>query len=171
MRIVHQSNEATPRATWHTLSGSYDTGGAGVYSVDRTSPSNWDFDGQPEKWSRWWAIIYTPGSILDASTTWDDGELWDGGSVWGGVPAAVLTDLVSMFTDWQAAHSRCAGVILANDLASFGPTATPALVGDGTTTLPSATTLGISWGQLVDPTTGLPTRLQSATWILDRYFS
>lgn len=170
MRIVHRSNEATPRATWHTMSGSYDPNGAGEYSVYRADPSNWDFHVHTERWSEWWAIIYTTGSILESGATlWNDGHLWNGGQVWGGVAAQVIEDLVSMFLDWQAAHSSCAGVILASDLASFDPTAAPALVGDGTTTLPSAIGLGVPWDHLTNPVTGLPTRLASASWIFDRY--
>lgn len=170
IRIVHRSNEDTPRATWHTLSGSYDPGGAGIYSVYRKSPSNWDFHTFFERWSEWWAIVYTPGSVLAPGTTyWNDGHLWNGGQIWGGVPLAVLEDLIAMFIDWQAAHSRCCGIILAHDLSLFDPTADPALVGDGRTTLPSAVWLGIPWSYLVNPATNLPTRPQNATWIFDVY--
>lgn len=170
MRIVHQDGDGEG-AVWHTLSGSADAGGAGRYSVHRQVPSNWDFDGLPELWSRWWAIIYTSGtSLATGQTFWNDGSVWNGGQYWNGISANPLSDLVAMFLEWQSAHSQLAGVILASDPSSFDPTATPALVGDGTTTLPAATTLGVSWGHLVDPGTGLPTRLQSASWIYDRYY-
>ncbi len=165
IRIVHQDGDGDG-AMWHTLSGTADTGGAGVYSIYRKTPTNWNFDYFLESWSRWWAIIYTTGTILeDGITHWDDGAFWDGGQVWDGVPVLVLADLIAMLIEWGAAHSQCAGIILANDDASFSPLAAPSAVGDGRTTLPEG-----NWGRLVDPSTGLPTRLQSASFILDRYY-
>jgi len=164
IRIVHQDGDGDG-AMWHTLSGSADVGGAGVYSIRRKVPSNFDFDGLSAKWSRWWAIIYTSGTILNTVTHWNDGSLWNGGQFWDGVSGLVLADIVSMFLEWGSAHSRCGGIILAHDSASFDPSATSIALGDGTTTLP----LG-NWGQLVDPATNLPTRLQTASWIYDRYY-
>lgn len=169
MRIVH-TNGALTACTWHTMTGSYDDGGAGVYSVHRNTLPNWNFDNLAY-WSRWWAIIYTHGTVLDDVTFWDDGNLWDGGQYWDGASGAVLNDIVSLFKDRGAPHAQCAGVILARDIDSFDPTGVPANVGDGTTTLPDAAGLGISWGALVNPSTNLPTRLQTATWIFDRYYT
>lgn len=157
IRIVHQDGNGD-RATWHTLSPT------GVYSIHKQEPSNWNFDDHPEWWSRWWAIIYTSGTVLDTITHWDDGSTWDGGSYWDGVSRAVLDDIVAMLVDWKAAHSQCAGVILARDPASFDPTATAVTLPDGSTSLPAG-----GWGRLIDPTTGQPTRLQTATFIYDRY--
>jgi len=167
IRIVHQDGDGDG-ATWHTLSGSYDPGGAGIYSIHRQEPSNWDFDGDAPKWSRWWGIVYTTGIpfLGEAGIShWDDGHLWDGGQVWDGVTRPYVDDIVGMFLSWHSAHSQCAGVILASDLASFDPTATAITFPDGTTSLPVG-----NWGQLVDPVTWLPTRLQTATWIYDRYY-
>ena len=165
MRIVHQDGDGDG-AMWHTLSGSADPGGAGRYSIYRKVPSNWDFDGLAEKWSRWWAIVYTSGTVLESGVTyWNDGHPWNGGQVWGGVALQVVTDLVTMFLEWHSAHSRCAGIILASDLGSFDPTATSTVETGGSTTLPVG-----NWGQLVDPATNLPTRLSTATWIYDRYY-
>lgn len=166
MRIVSQDGDGEG-AMWHTLTGSADPGGAGIYSITRTVPSNWDFDGQPEKWSRWWAILYTAGTILDSGIThWDDGSFWDGGQYWDGISGVVVADLVSMFLEWHSAHSELAGVILAHDINSFDPAVIAVATAlDGSTSLPAGT-----WGRLVDPTTGNPTRLQTATWIYDRYY-
>lgn len=166
LRIVHQDGDGDG-ATWHTLSGSYDPGGAGIYSIHRATPTNFNFDGMLPKWSRWWGIVYTSGiPFLESGIThWDDGSLWDGGQVWDGVTRPFVDDIVGMFLSWHSAHSQCAGVILAHDLTSFNPVALPVAFGDGTTSLPVG-----NWGQLVDPGTGLPTRLQTATWIYDRYY-
>jgi hypothetical protein len=165
IRIVHQDGDGDG-AMWHTVSGSYDPGGAGIYSVHRQEPSNWVFDASVEKWSRWWGILYTTGIPLLTSgvTYWDDGHIWDGGQVWDGVQSPIVRDIVSMFLSWHSAHSQCAGVILASDPLSFDPTATAIAFPDGTTSLPVG-----NWGFLVDPVTNLPTRLQTATWIYDRY--
>lgn len=165
-RIVHQDGSGAG-AMWHTIAGSADAGGAGVYSIKRTTPSNWNFDGLTASWSRWWCIIYTTGIPLltDGVTYWNDGHVWNGGQVWDGVTAPIISDLVGLVLSWQSAHSQCAGIILASDPASFDPTATAATLPDGSTTLPTG-----NWGRLVDPVTGLPTRLQTATWIYDRYY-
>jgi len=166
IRTVHQDG-AGAGAMWHTIAGSADlAAGIRPFTIHRQVPSNWDFDGQTTKWSRWWAIVYTSGTILEEGTTyWDDGSLWDGGQVWDGLPRAVAADIVAMFLDWHSAHSECAGVILAPDDASFDPTATATTDPDGWTSLPVG-----NWGQLVDPLTGLPTRLPGAVFIHDLYF-
>lgn len=164
IRIVHQDGDGDG-ATWHTLSGSADVGGAGIYSIHRQEPSNWEFDGQTSLWSRWWAIVYTTGiGVLTGETLWDDGHVWGGGQVWGGVQLAVISDLIGLWLSWHSAHSQLAGIILANDPDSFDPTATAVTLPDGSTSLPIG-----NWGSLVDPVTGDPTRLQSATWIYDMY--
>lgn len=166
LRVVHQDG-AGAGATWHTLSGTADLlAGAYPYLVHREVPSNWNFDGQTALWSRWWGIIYLTGTAFDMPALWDDGTLWDGGAVWDGIRGAILDDWIAMFIDWSAAHSRCAGIILVRDLGDFYPNATAVTDPDGWTSLPVG-----NWGKLVDPTTGKPTRLPTATWIYDRYFS
>lgn len=160
MRIVHQDGDGDG-AMWHTLSGSYDAGGAGIYSITRTVPSNWDFDGQVERWSRWWAIIYTAGTALEADQPlWDDGSLWDGGQYWDGFDGRQTDDQIAALREWSAAHSLCAGLILTNDLASFDPAGTATTDAAGATSLPIG-----NWGNIVDPVTGHPTRLQSASFL------
>lgn len=166
MRIVHQDG-AGAGATWHTLAGSYDlVAGYKPFSITRTVPSNWDYDGQTALKSRFWAIIYTEGvSAIGGLTHWDDGSLWNGGQLWDGIPRAVLEDIVAMFQGWHSAHSDLAGVILARDLADFDPTATAVTDADGWTSLPVG-----NWGQIVDPVTGKPTRLPTATWIFEKNY-
>lgn len=158
IRIVHQSGTGA-RATWHTLN--HDS----TYDVHKQEPSNWDWDGQPELWSRWWAIIYTDGTFLSPDVTfWNGGQLWNGGTYWDGIESQVMLDLIAMLIDWKSAHSRCAGVCLARDPDKFDPTATPVTYAGGQTSHPTG-----NWHRLVDPTTGLPTREPTGSWIYDVY--
>src|SRR6185369_7794366 len=91
--------------------------------------TNFDFDGQTAKWSRWWAFIdvygtsYVSGDLWNAGQEWNDGWHYDTETV----STNVATDLVAMFRDWQAAHSRCAGVGLVWQANAVGPTVTPTL--------------------------------------------
>ena len=52
IRIVHQSGDGLS-ATWHTLEAD------GTYTWTRATPSNWNWDGNDDQWSRYWVIIYT----------------------------------------------------------------------------------------------------------------
>ncbi len=156
IRIVHQAGDGSS-ATWHTLSPE------GVYSVHRAIPSNWDFDGVPSKWSRFWVIIYVPGTRLDGGLTYyDDGSVFDGGQVYDGVLAAYGADMKAIVDESKAAHSICWGVILTNDPTAFDPTAIATTLPDGSTTLPTG-----NWGPIVDPATNLPTRPRFASFYFD----
>lgn len=151
MRIVHQSNEATPSVLWHTLDPD------GSYSVHRQLTSNWNWDGVKSKKTRFWLIIYVD-QLGYTSPVWDGAQTWDGGSVWDGLFTDLqIADIVAMITEAKSAHSKLSGVIAATDPASFDPTAAIVINGDGTSTLP-----GGNWNYLVDPTTGKPTRLATA---------
>lgn len=156
IRIVHQDG-AGASATWHTLAGD------GTYTKHKQVPSNWDYDGRTAQWSRWWAIVYVPASFI-STHHYDDGCAWDDpGLVWDGFSAAVAADVVAMFREWKSAHSRLQAVIFATDPASFDPTATPATLADGSTTLPIAG----NWirSQAAD---GTRPRLHTAQWVYER---
>lgn len=158
MRIVHQAGDGSS-ATWHTLASD------GSYSVHRAIPSNWDWDGVPTAWSRWWAIVYTDG--LDFSDSgpgvWDGDDVWDGDAVWDGTfTDARIADMVDGFRENKSAHSKLWGMILATDPASFDPTASVVVNPDGSTNLPAG-----NWGFPHDLSTGEPTREQSAVYALD----
>jgi hypothetical protein len=45
--------------------------------------NNWNWDGHPELWSRFWLIIY-PGTtgLWQEDGTWDDPGVWDDGGTW-----------------------------------------------------------------------------------------
>src|SRR5262249_21727153 len=58
MRMVHKEGKGVI-ATWHPLDAE------GVYTVQQHQPSNWDYDGHVEMWSRFWFILYPPAFFLD----------------------------------------------------------------------------------------------------------
>lgn len=154
IRIVHQAGDGSS-ATWHTLDESR------AYSVHRSTPSNWDYDGHPEKWSRYWAIVYIPARYLSVPK-WDGGGAYDGGSVYGGLSTQVALDIVQMVKEWGRTGTRLQAVILATDPDSFYPPAEPEEIEDGTTTLPMG-----NWGSSLD-STGAQRRRPDAIWIYDR---
>ncbi len=149
IRIVHQDGLGAS-ATWHTLEPD------GRYLVHRSTPSNWNWDGVPLRWSRFWVIIYTHDLGLVESINYDDGSTYNAGHLWDGkLSAAQIADVVSIVMDWKAAHSRLWGVILTNDPSAFDPTGSGSSFPDG------------KWGYYIDNETGLPTRIQSATYAYD----
>lgn len=105
IRLFHQSNEATPTSTCHTLDPS------GAYAVHTSSPSIWNWDGQAAKSSRFWVAFHLPLGFSDAFN-WNAGPTWNGGKVWGGIAKAVVSDLVGMLLEAKGAGSRLAGVFL-----------------------------------------------------------
>jgi hypothetical protein len=156
IRIVHQMGDGSC-ATWHTLDAE------GVYTRQKITPSNWDWDGIPEWWSRFWVIIDVSGMTYNGAT-WDDGTEWDDGvTVWDGyLSEAQRDDIVAIINDSKAAHSVLWGVILASDPDSFDPTSTAVTDPDGWTSLPTG-----NWGYAIDATTGLPSRLPTALFAYD----
>lgn len=170
IRIVHQSGSATRSvATWETLSGSLDPGGAGVFSVSQARDSNWDWDGQGVvgsggKWSRFWVILYLNG-IVPAPALWDDGiAMWDDGvTLWDGAAAGVLADWISMVNDWKSAHSILWGFAITWNDARFLPWETATIDPAGWSSFPFG-----NYGSIIDPFTGKNTRPPDVEWILDR---
>lgn len=156
MRIVHQSNEGTPSALWHTLDSD------GTYSLHRSLTSNWNWDGVKAKKSRFWLIVYVD-QLGFTQPVWDGAQEWDDGSIWDGLFTDLqIADIVALITEAKSAHSILWGVIFATDPASFDPTASIVVAGDGSSNLP-----GGNWGFTIDNSTGKPTRLQSATFAYD----
>lgn len=156
MRIVHQTNDATPAAFWHTLDPD------GTYSIHRQSPSNWNWDNQPTKKSRMWLIVYTD-QLGFTEPTWDGGQTWNGGTIWdGGFSSAQISDVVAMVEEAHSGHSRLDGVIAATDPTSFDPTAAIVVNADGTSSHPDG-----KWNFVIDSNTGKPTRLSTARVLYD----
>lgn len=164
LRIVHQDGNGD-RATWHQLSTS------GTYSVFKKVPSNWDWDGQTDKWSRFWLIIARQGLgnfFTEVPAEWDDGTEWNDGTLWGGSPsAAQIADMVAAVrSEAKAAHSSLWGVILVGQASDILATADPSTDPDGWTTHPVG-----NWALATDPTTGLPTRPPYVTLLWDKNWS
>jgi hypothetical protein len=158
MRIVHQSGDGA-RATWHTLNTD-DT-----FEVHKAEPSNWDWDGQTTRWSRWWAIIYYEAALpwLEPAE-WNDGTEYGDGTLWDGGPTAEqIRDIVAGLKEAQGTHSALWGVIVTRDPASFDPTATATVHADGWSSLPIG-----NWAFAIDNDTGLPSRPPYASLIYQR---
>jgi hypothetical protein len=143
---VHQAGDGSS-ATWHKMDPN------GVYSYSRATPSNFDFDGVPEKWSREFWFIETAGTRLDVGgvTHYNDGNVYNGGQVYDGVTAASGADMKAILDESKAAHTIIWSLALT--ASTIDPTATAAALPDGSTTLPQG-----NWGPLIDPTTHAPTR-------------
>jgi hypothetical protein len=156
MRIVHQDGAAAS-ATWWSIAAD------GSLSEYKAVPSNWDYDGHAEKWSRFWVILYVPPSIISL-ITYDDGTLYDDGAVYDGVMRQIALDISGMILESKAGHSRLEAYILATDPASFDPTATAVVSSEGWTTLPVS-----NWGSIISvPPDAVRTRLPTAVWIYER---
>ena len=156
MRIVHQDGFGAS-ATWWSIAAD------GSLSEYKAEPSNWDYDGQPMKYSRFWVILYVPASIFSLAH-YDDGTLYDGGAVYDGMITQIARDISAMILESKAAHSQLQAYILATDPASFDPTATAVTNPDGSTTLPIG-----NWGSSMSgPPVSVYTRLRTAVWIYER---
>lgn len=156
MRIVHQDG-AGASATWWSIAAD------GSLSEHKAVPSNWDYDGHAEKYSRFWVILYAPASILHLAR-YDDGTLYDDGAVYDGLMTQIANDITGMILESKAAHSRLEAYILATDPASFDPTATAVVSAEGWTTLPTS-----NWGvAITPPPDSVRTRLPTAIWIYER---
>jgi hypothetical protein len=156
LRIVHQDGTGAS-ATWHSLSTS------GSYSVAHVSPSNWNYDGQPSKWSRFWAILnMPPSSVWWNAPTYGGGRLYGDGCLYGaGISTQQASDIISLLKDWKSAHSRLAGVIF-SPADGITPTATLVTESSGATVMPNG-----NWGSRYNPSTGAPTRSRNHLWIYE----
>lgn len=145
LRIVSSAGD-NAQAFWSTLepgTGQNDyfdlVGLDPEFTTHVQTPSNWVWDANLGLWSRYGVMIYTDG--LDGmlpSASWDGGEDWDGGAIWDGYfTAAEISDMVSLCTDWQAAQSQIAWLMLVHDPTAFDPNGTSATLPDGRTTYPA----------------------------------
>lgn len=156
IRIVHQDGRGpSGRATWHTLNAD------GSYRIVKRDPSNFDYDGQDTKHTRFYAVLYAPASMLDLSY-YDDGTLYDEDGFYDGiVDTQVALDVIGAILEAKAAHSRLQAFIVATDPTSFDPTTDAVTDPTGWTSLPTG-----NWGQPIDAN-GVMTRPPSAAWIYE----
>lgn len=168
VKIVHQDNQGSPSSVWYTLTP------AGVVSVKRRNTSNWDYDGNANRWSRFWVILHLPPGYSSVAVYDDGSTVYDGGAVYDGVTALAIRDMVANIKEAKAAHSRLAGIIattlqptdpipgVAGTHYPFDPTDTAQTSAEGWTSLPVG-----NWESIVDPATGLPTRPPWASWLYE----
>ncbi len=104
------------RGNWHSRA----VGGAETMLLKQ---GNWDWDGHPEKWSRFWVIIYPRGLWTSGPISWGAGGTWGAaGGVWGcDITPEQFTSLRHIISTWKPAGTRCVNIILAFDTASFDP--------------------------------------------------
>lgn len=156
MRIVHQVGDGAS-AVWHTVDPN------GVYSMHEQTPSNWNFDGMDEQFTRWWVILCLSGTRIDDGITYyDDGSTYDGGQIYDGLAQTLFADMIDLFKDWKAAHSMMWGLILVRNPGLLQPDGLPVGSSEGWTTYPVG-----NWGYLVDPATNKPTRDPRLDFIYD----
>lgn len=123
--------------------------------------ANWYWDGEPvTKWSRFWVIIY-PGTRWLPAPQWNaggSGPVWGQNDIsWGSTATGNEVRTVrSIIADWKPAGTRCVGIILAFDPASFEPSTPP-----GDPSLPDGT-----WGLGYKLSGGIsvPSRLSTAIY-------
>lgn len=158
IHIVHQAGDGSS-ATWRKLAPD------GTRSEHRSTPSNFNYDGMPAGWSRWWAFLDMAGTGIAPPPLYGAGHLYGDGSLYGGgLSAAQCADIVSMFKDWKAAHSWLNAVVLVWPPATIDPTGTPTQDADGRWSLPNGAN---TWSVLADPGTGKATRPVGYQWIYD----
>ncbi len=153
---VHQAGDGSS-ATWHK------TDPDGVYSYTRATPSNFDYDGAIDQWSREFWIIDAAGTRLDpllGLTYYDDGNVYDGGQVYDGGVEGAGDDMKSLIDEYKAAWTTVWAVIVTTT--PFDPAGVSAALPDGSTTLPVG-----NWGSVIDPVTHLPSRPPYAAWYFD----
>lgn len=105
--------------TWYTM---YPDG-----STDRSVGANWDWDGDPELWSRFWLVLYPPPALWVPDGTWANAD----NSTWGDDPRATwgstatldeVADIRSIIESWRSAHGLCVHAIISFIPGDFDPT-------------------------------------------------
>jgi hypothetical protein len=147
LRIVNQSG------SWYTLNSD------GSIEIHQTYPaSNWNWDNDPTKPTRFWLIIYSDAGPWVVDRKYGDGSVWGDGRSWGtSAPSNQVQLLRQIVDNFKSAGDLCPNVIVAFDPASFDPTAAPNSPG-----MPDGT-----WGNWSTIVSGVrvPSRLATA-----RYF-
>jgi hypothetical protein len=151
IRIVHQSGDGAI-ATWHTINAS------GTYERTNTEPSNWNYDGRAEAWSRFWLIIYIPSAWIVSVSYNGTGRY--GTSQYAELLTQQARDASDLVKDWKAGHSRLAATIVC-PVGYMNPTDMAINTPSGWTTMPNG-----NWGAPLT-VNGHPTRPPWATWIYE----
>lgn len=113
MRIV------TNTGVWYTRTA------AGVKSILRANPTNWNWDGSTTLWSRFWLILYPPGSLWTRKT-WGSFTWGTPGATFGSTMTRDQRDSIrTIVQQWKPAHAQCEYIVLAFNASDFDPTASP----------------------------------------------
>ncbi len=118
--------------------------------------TTWDWDGEPERWARFWVVVY-PTALWSttarqyanvATPDWNPNA-----GQWGvNMDREHIRTLQSIVADWKPEHAECVHIIIAFDPASFDPAAPEP---DGTWG---------SWGKIVGGQR-VPARLATARYL------
>jgi hypothetical protein len=104
------------RGNWYTRA----VDGERSFLLDQ---GNWDWDGDTDRWSRFWVIIY-PNGLWTEGLAWGDvGAVWgEEEQTWGSTATAEQVQTIrSLVADWKPAGTRCKNIIIAFDNADFDP--------------------------------------------------
>ena len=55
----------------------------GLRDIEFRSNTDWNWDNQPDNWSRFWVILNKSGHSFEKGRIWGDGSVWGGGWTWG----------------------------------------------------------------------------------------
>jgi hypothetical protein len=112
------------RGTWYTRAAD------GTQSTVLAA-GNFDWDGEPTKWSRFFVVLYPPTTLWTEGPVWGDADLWGGawgtsGYTWGSTATPEqVRSIRGIIRDWKPAGTRCVNIIVAFDAASFDPATAP----------------------------------------------
>lgn len=105
----------------------------------RRRGTNWDWDGTPAAWSRFWVLIYmtdtSPRLPWDRGNPWGTpGDTWGmPGRTWGSTATRNDVDgILQIVRDWKPAGTRCPYVLIVFNDAAFDPADTAPPLPDGT---------------------------------------
>lgn len=103
----------------------YSRSAAGAETFDAST--DWDWDGNSTRWSRFWVVIYPTAAWADTSEEYGSGpgdpEYGDG-TQWGiTIPLEETSNVRAIVREWKPAGTRCVNIIVALDPLSFDPAA------------------------------------------------
>lgn len=118
----------TNRGTWHVRDENGDV------TMTRLA-GNWDWDGSPARWARFWVILWPLDDLIEAGP--NIGGAWTIGQAGATIGTTASPSMVSTVREivraWKPAGRRCSEIIVALDPDSFDPTSPPgAPLPDGT---------------------------------------
>ncbi len=161
--IAHQSGDPGGGAitTWHIYDPSLPE--SQRYSWYRPAVSNFNYDGQTAKWSRWFCYIDLSGTGIAPPNTYDDGHKYDDGAVYDSpyLTPAKTSDIVNILLDSNAPHMHLSAVVLT--WTPIDITAMPVQDVTGWWSLPNG-----KWGSTIDSVTHLGTRPPYMIWLYDQ---